>query len=334
MRREMIVGAYFDGDSDTEVALRQHGVYQKALGIIIESCNRIVRFSKSLLDVDSPDEWGTISSCDHRTLQMAHDLLAAAWRFEHGVRQSRLQLEPKLGPVEADTIENEWLSWLRDEIDGWRWRPEIIRNVQLILTNQNQPVGYNAEGQLCLSILDRFHNVSWKPSLRSACETDLDSVRPDGVTEKANYENVNESKFAVTSDRTFPLIIAGKAFLYFVYYKALSMMLFPKGLTVLAAALIAIAASGIDYVVNQNDVRQRLSAAWVLVVVIVGTYFASLVIAYGFSEAFWLRSFGVSGYGWWSYYKGFFEQNSVRFAATVLPPSIIVFGALTWANRR
>ncbi len=111
-------------------------------------------------------------------------------------------------------------------------------------------------------------------------------------------------------------------------------MLFPKTLTVLAAALIAIAVSGIDYLVYQNEVRQRLSPAWVLVVVIVGTYFASLVIAYGFSETFWQRSFGVSGGGWWRSYKGFFEQNFVRFALTVLPPSIIVFGGIMWANRR
>ena len=43
----------------------------------------------------------------------------------------------------------------------------------MILTNQNKPIGYAAEAQLCLDILDRFYEVPWKPKWREAYEADL-----------------------------------------------------------------------------------------------------------------------------------------------------------------
>jgi hypothetical protein len=87
------VGKRFDGDDDTEVAWKQHDVYHQALGIIIESCNRLTRFAKALMDDKGHKHWGNAESCDHRTLQEAHDLLAAAWRFRQSLRQGELQLE-------------------------------------------------------------------------------------------------------------------------------------------------------------------------------------------------------------------------------------------------
>ena len=48
-----------------------------------------------------------------------------------------------------------------------------MRSVQLILTNQNTPIGYAAETNLCLGIIDRFGSVPWKRRLREAYEKDL-----------------------------------------------------------------------------------------------------------------------------------------------------------------
>ena len=68
----------FDGDVDMEVANKQHDVYGQALWIIVRQCNLYAEFARRVLDDADHSEWGTVESFDHRTLQGAHDLLAAA----------------------------------------------------------------------------------------------------------------------------------------------------------------------------------------------------------------------------------------------------------------
>ena len=166
----MIVAPLFEGDDNDEVALKQRDVYGHALAVIVSTCNQHVRFARAVLnDADHPD-WGTVEDFDHRTIQNAHDLLAAAWRFRRDFRPSSLPFEPENPRKEVQTL---WLDWLRREIADWTTKPRLVRSVQLILIYQNKPVGYVAEGQLCLDILDWFSEVPWKPSLREAHEADI-----------------------------------------------------------------------------------------------------------------------------------------------------------------
>lgn len=164
----MIVGEFFDGDIDKEVAWKQHDVYGSALRTIIDACCGYALFARDLLNDQGHEEWGTIRKCDHRTLQGSHDLLAAAWRFRHDLRQ------PELPLANARSVNPElmWLDWLRDELVDWRNHPELVKSVLTILSNQNQPAGYLAESQLRLDLLGRFHEVPWKQSWRDAYEQD------------------------------------------------------------------------------------------------------------------------------------------------------------------
>ena len=124
----MIVGTFFDGDDDAEIAWKQHDVYGESLGAIIQVSNRLTLFAKSLLEDRCHANWGTIETCDHRTLQGAHDILAAAWRFQNDFRQSDLLLERRPEPLVAHSPENLWLWWLRDEIEKWVWQPALVRD--------------------------------------------------------------------------------------------------------------------------------------------------------------------------------------------------------------
>jgi hypothetical protein len=179
----MIVGTFFAGDDDTEIAWKQHDAYGEALGAIIQVSNRLTLFARSLLDDEAHARWGTIDTCDHRTLQGAHDLLAATWRFKNDFRQSDLPLERRAESLVPHKPENLWLWWLRDELEKWVWQPALVRDVQLILSNQNQPIGYAAESRLGLALIDRFHTVPWLPKLRDAYENDLarDLAAPAGI---------------------------------------------------------------------------------------------------------------------------------------------------------
>ena len=120
-------------------------------------------------DADHP-EWGTVERFDHRTLQHAHDLLAAVWRFRHDLRQPGLAFVDKHSLNEVQTL---WLDWLRHEITGWVDYPDRVRLVQLILTNQNKQPGCIAESQLSLNIINGFTDVPWDQEWREASEAGL-----------------------------------------------------------------------------------------------------------------------------------------------------------------
>ena len=166
----MLVGTLFVGDNDSEVALKQHDVYFEALGIIVSTCNRFARFAIAVLDDSEHEIWGQVESFDHRTLQGAHDLLAAAWRFSNKGRQDLL---PFSGAARTVTPEKHWLDWLRTETASWIHCPQMVRLVQLILANQNNPTGYASEASLALLIMDRFDSIPWETKWREAHESSL-----------------------------------------------------------------------------------------------------------------------------------------------------------------
>ena len=136
----------------------------------ITTCNRLAHFAIVLLNDNEHDDWGQIGNCDHRTLQGAHDLPAAAWRFNNDSRQEMLPLSRTANTA---PVEMRWLDWLREEISAWIDHPQLVRSVQAILANQNQQIVYAAESRLCLGIVDRFGSIPWNRDLHQAYEKDL-----------------------------------------------------------------------------------------------------------------------------------------------------------------
>ena len=165
----LIVVKMFDGDDDTELALMQHDAYHDALYILVRACNRFASFAIAVLNDKEHDAWVQLESFDHRTLQDAHDLLAAAWRFSNDSRQGIL---PFSETASKPTPKDRWFRWLWEETSHWVNHPHIVRSVYLILTNQNNQIGYAAEAMLGLLIMDRFPLVPWKMDLREAHEDD------------------------------------------------------------------------------------------------------------------------------------------------------------------
>ena len=154
----MIVAHYFDGDDDEEVAQLQQDVYGEALGIMVARCNEHARFARGVLNDTRHHDWGTVYTFEHHTLQNAHTVLAAAWRFRNDHRQPELPYEPG-NPLER--VQRHWLDWLNQEVADWTTQPNLIRLVQLILTNQNDVPGFTARAQLGLELLGRFSDVPW-----------------------------------------------------------------------------------------------------------------------------------------------------------------------------
>jgi len=163
----MIVIHYFEGDCDRELTGLQHEVYGEALAIIVVECNYLARSITALPGDPNSEAWGTIESFDHRTLQTAHDLLATVWR--HRLRTNQLNLPFDKAPPLSYTG-SHWLGWLQWEVSCWKNKLSFVRSVQLILTNQNQPIGLLAESELSLEIMFSFPEVPWCNHLRNADE--------------------------------------------------------------------------------------------------------------------------------------------------------------------
>ncbi len=164
----MIVATQFPGDS-YEVASAQHDVYAKALGIIVKCCNRYAVFAKRVFDSDEFQSWGTIYKFDHRVLQFQHDMLATVWRYETQASQRRLDCEE-----DVQSVQERWLDWLDAEVHSWIDRPEWVRLVQIILSNQNTPYGQRTETVLSLQIMAYFPEVPWSLQLKRAFELEIE----------------------------------------------------------------------------------------------------------------------------------------------------------------
>ena len=190
---------YFDGDGGDyvdQVQWSQHRVYDDALKIIVRNCEGQAKLAQMVLYDDWGERWEWIELQDHRTLQVAHDMLAAAWRYRHA-------FETKLFPLPFDgrqfplpfeewwdgdgpNFAGRWLAWLDNETKSWRegrfWftdsddrNARLIRLVVRILENQNNPVGYRAESNLAWEILNRFKDVPWRRSWANAVKSDYEA---------------------------------------------------------------------------------------------------------------------------------------------------------------
>jgi len=158
----MIVSKQFPGDSE-EVASAQHEVYNKALAIIVKKCNQYAIFARRVILSEKFQTWGSVDSFDHRTLQFQHDLLATVWRYTTQASQLRLDCSE-----DERSIQLRWLDWLAAEVNSWIERPEWVRLVQIILENQNTPLGQRTETLLSLQIMDYFPDVPWDSNLKYA----------------------------------------------------------------------------------------------------------------------------------------------------------------------
>ena len=151
----MIVGGRYPGDS-VELSNRQQDVYHHALRKMIDGCRKQYAGPYSLAGIERPTQ--SNGDVDHRTIQQAHDILAAAWRFVAN------PLEPTFGFKRSDAADismSGWLIWLEQEIASWASDADLVPTFRTILENQNEEAGYAAERRLAELLYARFHRVPW-----------------------------------------------------------------------------------------------------------------------------------------------------------------------------
>lgn len=151
----MIVGNYYHGD-DIELGWKQHDVYSDALRIISNGCFAHLQNSCVALNINEEDRIYS-GKIDHRTIQLLHDLLAAAWRYEVSPPQLKINF---VFQENHQTME-EWFKWLREEVNNWHCSPQILKCFDIITRNQNSELGYKAEKDLANLIQSKFSEIPW-----------------------------------------------------------------------------------------------------------------------------------------------------------------------------
>ena len=152
----MLIYNQFPGD-DMALAGQQHDVYGKALSLIIDGARRHY-VNACLMTGNSAGRWPVDAAIDHRTLQGAHDVLAAAWRWRVS--------PPQRGLIRGDDPQcsmADWLDWLAGEVRDWRDEPGLILSMAAIVACQNQTLGYAGELRLCEALRRRHGDVPWHP---------------------------------------------------------------------------------------------------------------------------------------------------------------------------
>lgn len=161
----MIVGTCFEDDS-VEAGWMQHDVYYDALRIIRSECRDMTVRAAALLGQEPPAVT-KVEGIDHRSLQTAHDLIAAAWRYRSQIVQRRLPFADGETDLDQDNkLAGRWLSWLKAEVRSWYDAPHLVHELMTIVEHCNSDRGYVAEDALGKSLLARYDDVPWSDNHR------------------------------------------------------------------------------------------------------------------------------------------------------------------------
>ena len=133
------------------------------------------------------------------------------------------------------------------------------------------------------------------------------------------------------------MVVAFKALIYLIAFKALSTLFFWEPISVLAAALIAVVICAIEYFVYSEMTRRLLvdrepllsTLAMAAGIILTSSFGAALVIAFAFSKEFWQRSLAQG----WSSFSEFYEQYPVLFAIMIALPLLANMAFFVWAIR-
>jgi hypothetical protein len=150
----MIIGKYFDGDSDEELKMLQHECYY---GILREW---ITMADVRRLKYQAAPEWADITlmweqfrevGCfDHRCIQMCHDLIAA--RFRVAAKREQLPNDKK---------EAAWYAFFKVEASGWLKSDDFLRSFMIAHSVKGYTAGYDAEEEMFDMMRQRYTELNY-----------------------------------------------------------------------------------------------------------------------------------------------------------------------------
>lgn len=152
----MIVCASFAGDENNVLQWIQHSTYEQMIVRLFVLCRDRYLAASSLLRVE--DQLSVLlrpmKSFDHRTLQDAHDRIAASFRFRFTDSFQLLLGEDDSGYKQR--LEARWREYFYAEAEHLVTDDEFARSICTATAKGNKEPGYSAETWLRQFVDDRY----------------------------------------------------------------------------------------------------------------------------------------------------------------------------------
>ena len=150
----MIVAPRFPGDTNERLMWLQHDLYSSLVGLLYSIARERYNDACQYIGVDTPLRRDVIKrqGVDHRVLQDAHDLIAAAYRL---TQPGGVQLAFGEDVTSWDERQRRaWSTFFQEETARLTDDAALTRVILTAAVNENTPAGYAAEAELA----DRLHD--------------------------------------------------------------------------------------------------------------------------------------------------------------------------------
>lgn len=159
----MIVSSMYPGDENYHLKNVQHDLYNRHVVAIFDAARLALCVANNLLGTKLliAEKAGCIEYIDHRSLQAAHDIMAAAYRYRHD-DGGQLLLWDDQG--QYTRYASAWADWFRRQLDELAKYPDFVRPTVEAVLFKNSPMGYFAEDALSDMLIGHYDMDKWSPS--------------------------------------------------------------------------------------------------------------------------------------------------------------------------
>lgn len=157
----MIIAHAYKSDNNKLLKDSQHDLYEKHVFKIFEAAKLKLIQADSILNANFliTKKARDIDSFDHRILQNAHDIIAAAYRYRYD-DGGQLNLFRRDITIQ-DYYKIEWARWFYKELDSLLDYSRFVRAVVECVVYSNTNLGYDAEHSVCDVLISHYGMEDW-----------------------------------------------------------------------------------------------------------------------------------------------------------------------------
>lgn len=157
----MIVGTSYPSDDNDQLKDAQRELYWQLVPRLFAAARAELLRAEEILDtkVVIAEKARAIENVDHRVLQDAHDIMAAAFRHGHddGSQLRLLETEAERG----ERYRAAWLEWFETELAALAKIPRFVRSTVQAVVLANTELGFAAERDIGELLVSRYELQHW-----------------------------------------------------------------------------------------------------------------------------------------------------------------------------
>lgn len=158
----MIVTSVYRNDDNALLMSVQHDDYMRSVGSIFRAATNALVRADDLLGTELliVEKARAVTTFDHRTLQGAHDILAAAYRYRHDDGGQMMLFEEASAKAARYCV--HWRAWLGEQLHDLVEYPQFVRSVVESVVFANSVMGALAEMRTCGLLHSHYSTGDWE----------------------------------------------------------------------------------------------------------------------------------------------------------------------------